>query len=314
MTTGDPHAASNRIPWGSLPPAVRARVEDRAGARVTDAGLAPGGFSAGYAGIVTFEGGERLFVKAGDGATNAETARLHRREAEVTAGLPAGIAPRLTWMIEHDAWVVISLEPIDGRHPGAPWTDDDLSAVLAAQARLAAASAPPVLEPLAPSIAEMLTGWSRLIAEDRVDIAPEWVRGRAAELANLEGDAVAAAAAGDAIVQLDMRSDNVLIEHGAVRLVDWPHAGRGADWLDVAFFAPTVPLEGGPPAAEVFARSPLADTTAPDDLLAIVSGWAGRQLWASRQPAPPGIPHLRAFQAAQAGATLDWLGVLLASG
>lgn len=304
--------ASNRVPWGALPASLRAAVEARAGHRVEDAASGAAGFSPGYAGVLRLDDGSRIFVKAGDGATNPEVARLHAREAVVAAGLPAGLSPRFEWSFAHEGWVVLAFEAIEGRQPGAPWTDADLDAVLEAQRRLAARPAPAVLEPLAERHAETFTGWSGLVADGRLGAAPDWARERIDRLVALEGEPVARAAAGDAIVHLDLRSDNVLIGDAGARIVDWPHAGLGAPWLDLVFFAPTVALEGGAGDAEaVFARSPLAASAGREELLAIVAGWSGWLLRASLNDPPPGIPTLRAFQAAQAGAALPWLRRLL---
>ena len=44
-----------------------------------------------------------------------------------------------------------------------------------------------------------------------------------------------------------------------------------------------------------------------DDLRAVLAGLSGYFVNSSLQPAPPGIPNLRRFQAAQGVATLRWL-------
>lgn len=306
-----PPPATARIGWECVPRAVRDRVALAGGGEVVHAALAPGGFSAGFAGVVTFADGARTFVKAGDGTTNSETAALHRREGLLTPVVPDGFAPRLRWRFEEQGWVVLGLEPIDGRHPGGPWTADDLDAVLRAHARLAAHPAPPDLRDLADPVADTLRGWSLLSDDDAARAHPRLV-GRREELAAWEGRAARDAAAGDAIVHLDLRSDNILIGgDGAVTFVDWPHAGRGAPWLDLPFFAPTVTLEGGPTPSAVVAASPMARSVDPAALRVLVAGWAGRLLWAGRQPPPPGIPHLRAFQSAQAAVAVEWLVALL---
>jgi hypothetical protein len=311
MTGGQPEA-TNRLGWDELPPPLREAIRERAGAEVVQVRSSRTGFSAGFAGVLELVDGRRLFVKAGDGATNAETASLHRREAHASRWIPPGLAPRLLWSFASGAWVVLALEAIDGRHPGNPWSDEDLERALRAQADLSRVAAPPDAAPVAPVVAEMMTGWQSMRTTEDARGLPEWLRPRVDEMAAWEGERTRAAAEGRSVVHLDLRSDNMLIDAaGRVHLVDWPHAGAGAPWLDVAFLAPTVPVEGGPPAAEVFRRSPLAAAAPPEDVRVVVAGWAGRLLWASRQPDPPGIPTLRAFQAAQARTTLEWLRELL---
>ena len=63
-----------------------------------------------------------------------------------------------------------------------------------------------------------LDDWSSAHLDDLVALESHW------------SDAVR----GDALVHLDVRSDNILVEPtGRVVLVDWPHACIGARWLDL---------------------------------------------------------------------------------
>lgn len=311
MTAGEPKA-TNRLRWEGLPLPLRAEIVERSGSPVREARASSTGFSAGFAGVLDLLDGRRIFVKAGDGATNAETAALHRREARNGRWLPTGLAPRPLWSFEWETWVVLGMEAIDGRHPGSPWSEEDLSRVLQAQAELSRVLAPPEAEPVGSVVADMLNGWRSMRATGDFSGVPHWLLPHVDEFAGWEGSRTEEAAAGESLVHFDLRNDNLLVDRlGRVHLLDWPHAGAGAPWLDLAFFAPTVSLDIGPRAGEVFARSPLAHVVPRDDLRVIVSGWAGRLIWASRQPHPPGIPTLRAFQAAQARTTLDWLRELL---
>jgi hypothetical protein len=45
----------------------------------------------------------------------------------------------------------------------------------------------------------------------------------------------------------------------------------------------------------------------PDDITAVLAGVAGYFVDAARQAPPPGLPTVRAFQAAQGQVVLDWL-------
>ncbi|QTX04588.1 phosphotransferase [Agromyces archimandritae] len=314
MTDAAAPTAANRVPWAALPDAVRTAVEERAGSPVVSAGLAAGGFSAGYAGVLDFADGTRRFVKAGDGGRNAETARLHRTEGRLAGELPPGFAPAFEWMLETGEWVVLAFEAVDGRVPG-PWTLAELDAVLALQAELASLPAPSGLPSVGAWFAAGPRGW-RELGSTAPDAVPGWARGRLDELIALEPQAVDAAA-GTSFVHFDLRSDNVLLEpSGAVRLVDWPHSGCGAPWLDLAFFAPSVAVDGvadapGIDAEAVFRRSPLAGDVDRGRLAAVMCAWAGRQLSSSLREDPPGVPGLRAFQRRQAVPVLAWASDLL---
>jgi hypothetical protein len=70
---------------------------------------------------------------------------------------------------------------------------------------------------------------------------------------------------------------------------------------------PSVALEGGGDPEEVLARAGAANTLARGEVDAIVAGLAGLFVDRGRRPDPPGLPTLRAFQRAQAHATLRWL-------
>ena len=83
---------------------------------------------------------------------------------------------------------------------------------------------------------------------------------------------------GDALVHLDVRSDNVLIEPtGRVVLVDWPHACIGAPWLDLVVMLPSMALEGGGEPEELLVRSGLdAPRDAVDAVVAALAGYLHR--------------------------------------
>jgi len=92
-----------------------------------------------------------------------------------------------------------------------------------------------------------------------------------------------------------------------VRVVDWPHAHVGQAWVDLVWFAPSVAMQGGPPPQELVARYRPAREADPAALDAVIAGVAAYFTAASLQAPSPGLPTLRAFQAAQAEVARDWL-------
>src|SRR5438309_11329380 len=80
---------------------------------------------------------------------------------------------------------------------------------------------------------------------------------------------------------------------------DWPHARIGAAWLDVVGFAPSVTMQGGPAPDVVLARSAAGRNADPDAVNAGIATVAGYFTRGALQPPPPGLPTVRAFQAAQ---------------
>jgi hypothetical protein len=82
---------------------------------------------------------------------------------------------------------------------------------------------------------------------------------------------------------------------GRAVLVDWNLACRGNGRFDIAFWLPSLRLEGGPEPWELLPGS--------GTLAAAVAGF-----FASRAglPPPAGAPTVRAFQRAQAEVALSW--------
>ena len=313
-------ASGTRIGWADLPDQVRAAVEAILGSPVVEARSQPGGFSPGTADRVLTASGKRAFVKAVSPEQNEISVRMHRREAEVSAALPPSTpAPELLGRYDDGHWVALVLADVDGRHPSTPWTDDELGLVIQALEHLAAATtpAPPAagLQPLAVKVAEDFGGWARLRADPPADLDP-WAAARLDQCCAAAERALTALA-GDTLVHLDVRADNLLIaaagpdpDDRTVTLVDWPHAAQGPAWFDTLLLLINVRLYGGhDPQARLLELA--ARTGAdPDDLVAVLVAWAGYFTDQARRPAPPGLPTLRAFQQAQADAVLAWLAEL----
>jgi hypothetical protein len=94
-------------------------------------------------------------------------------------------------------------------------------------------------------------------------------------------------------------------------LGDWPGACRGTAFVDPVFFAPSVAMQGGPGPRELMAGSGAARAADPQDLAATVCAMAGYLTHQSLLPAPPGLPTLRTFQAAQGVMARRWLRELI---
>jgi aminoglycoside phosphotransferase (APT) family kinase protein len=148
-------------------------------------------------------------------------------------------------------------------------------------------------------------GWQRLLAEPLPGL-DAWSVRNAAALAQLEALAPEAAH-GDTLLHFDTRADNLLVTEERIYVVDWPHARLGQAWVDLVFFAPSVAMQGGPPPEELIARHPAARRADPAALTAAVASVAGFFTHRSLQPPPPGLPTVRAFQAAQGAVARAWL-------
>jgi hypothetical protein len=172
----------------------------------------------------------------------------------------------------------------------------------------------PVTAPrLSDTFGDQFKGWRRLAAAHRV-ARMTWAgstpgcAGHLGRLAGLEAG-WGEGAAGDTLVHADVRADNVLLTPSQVVFVDWPWASIGAAWFDLLGMLPSVHMQGGPAPESLLADHLVARDADPVAVTAVLVGVAGFFLRQSQQPAPPGLPTLRAFQAAQGRAALAWLRV-----
>jgi hypothetical protein len=124
---------------------------------------------------------------------------------------------------------------------------------------------------------------------------PIWMPGRFATSTSSAtlGDRAAAPLTGDSLVHADMRADNLVLraDGTTITIVDWPWASLGATWFDRLMLLVNVRCDDGQLSTDIDAD--------PDDITAVLAGVAGYIVDAARQPPPPGLPTVRAFQAAQ---------------
>jgi hypothetical protein len=307
--------------WDSVPLDVRDGIEAVLGFAVVRAESQTGGFSPGVAARVHGPEGQQAFVKAVSAEVNDVTPGMHRDEARFTRLLPAGHpSPRLLGEYDDGTWVALALEAVDGRPPYEPWTDDDLLAAVAAIDRQALVPAHATLPSVADTHGDVLKGW-RSMAADRPCLTT-WEDRHLSALAELE-PAWEAAATGDDWLHLDSRGDNMLITpDGSAVLVDWPWSSRGNAAFDALGFVPAAIRDGalgvvsgdvfavpeeslGEAAEELFSR--FSVSASEDEVTAMLCAFAGLMQWVMRQPPPPGMPTVRAFQASQGRVACAWL-------
>ncbi|WP_313546335.1 phosphotransferase family protein [Leifsonia aquatica] len=292
-------ATSDRIRWADAPGELTDEIGRLLGGPVVDAADQTGGYSAGLAVRAGTAGGSRAFVKAAPGELG-RTVDLYRREAEVLRRLPDSVpAPALLATIEVGDWFGLVTEEVDGRHPSIPPAHDELRAILDSIGEFPDARGlglPRLVDELP------FAAWPTLVADhaDRLTDVERRNGERLTALAAAAGDHLA----GDRLVHLDGRADNILLDAGdRVWFVDWAWACVGAPWIDGLAVLLDARLSGSGAllAHPLFAEVP---DVAIDGVLA---GLAGEFRLNSLQPAPPRMPALRAFQAAEARAARDWL-------
>lgn len=308
--TSEPRPYGVRITWGDLPQLVRDWVAGELG-EVAEIRPQQGGFSPGTADRVRGSRGN-AFVKAVGESLNAHTPDLVAREIAVLQQLPAYAgAPVLLSSfderIEGERWVALMVEEIPGRHPHVPWREHEVGAALDALARLVAEPLPaavalPVLEE---DMVEDLRLWPAVVSDPPPDLDP-WVWANLDRFLEQAGG-LPDLLRGDRLVHTDIRSDNLLVTpDGALRVVDWPWACRGAAWIDSLTLLLNVRVHGGPDVTAYEGR--LADLGATEeDINVFLAALLGYFVHAGRLPSAPGLPTLRAFQRAQGVATRAWL-------
>jgi aminoglycoside phosphotransferase (APT) family kinase protein len=247
-------------------------------------------------------------VKAVSETANPDTPSIHRREATIVAALPASVpAPRFLWSHEDHGWVVLCFEDIEGRQPFIPWTEPDLSLVITALQEVARDLTPsPIktVETASAAFKSNINGWKRALKRGETRLDP-WCFKHLAKLAELESQAPRASV-GETLLHFDIRADNLIIAGDRVYLVDWPWARLGAAFVDWVGMAPSVAMQGGPEADAFLGRfEPLGASQ--DAVDAVLCSLAGYFVVGALEPPPPGLPTVRAFQAAQGDVAIAWL-------
>ena len=307
-----PHTTRHgvRSPWSTIPAGTRERIDAIAGARVVHAQNVQGGFSPGPAARCTLDDGRTVFVKAAGVELNPTSPSMHRREGEVLALLDAAApSPRLIGMADDGDWVALVIEWIDGHMPVAPHGPGDVERILHLVEHLATTEGDDTLQPCLDAHPGLAGHWGALLTEP-ADGLDAWSLLHLEELADLERDA-AEAVHGDRLVHMDLRSDNIIFATAGEQhdvAVDWPGASLGAPWVDLVGLLPALELDGGPPPEEVFGRRPLGRAADPEAVTIYVAVMAGYFTRMALMPPPPGLPTVRAFQAAQGAIARRWLG------
>jgi hypothetical protein len=304
IPTTIPHGrTARRLEWTHLPPHVRALIERECGSSVVEAASQGGGFTPGFASVLTCSDGSRHFVKAASQKAQRAFAESYREEARKLSALPREApAPRLLWSEDAD-WMVLGLEYVEARAPRRPWRGPDLNASLDMLAVTATFLTPP------PPGLELDD-----VATEFVDFPGYWdhVRSTRSNLPHLEEAAALAArfadvCGGSTLVHTDVRDDNILIRADGVALMcDWNWPVVGAAWLDTVFLMIGPRGDGVDVDALLTERELTRDV--PDEhvdiVIALLVGYFFHQ---GDEPVPPTSPHLREHQRWQGEVCWDWL-------
>jgi hypothetical protein len=229
------------------------------------------------------------FVKVG--ATEL-TARWTRTEYRTSGSLGGWFLPEVLGFDDDGSRPVLALEDLSTADWPPPWTDGQVTAVLAALAAIAGTRPPDHLPRKLPDDG---IDWRDVAAEP----APFLALGLCSEswldraLPSLISAAAGAPLAGDALVHLDIRSDNLCFRDGRAVVIDWNHACIANSDVDIAFWLPSLHAEGGPQ---------------PDSILPDAPGlaaWVAGFFCARAGEAPiADAPHVRELQLRQSRTSL----------
>ncbi|MCI0437716.1 MAG: aminoglycoside phosphotransferase family protein [Chloroflexi bacterium] len=320
--------------WRSIPPEIKAAVEDVLGRRVVSGRRIWGGYGPSATFRLGLEDGSAAFFKGASSVDSDFINATIRREMRVYAELP-GIqpwAPRQLGAFEANDWQILLLEFVPDSKGAKPWNDSYIRATLEGLAALHNAFTGRLKRAWPPSVAESLLehpdspgGWRSVLEDAEAmprlaalagparDEAIEWLKSFAPVLSEVERR-IAAPQGADTLLHMDVRSDNLLFrKDGSMVLVDWPHVRRGTGVMDAATFLITVEAEGGPPPEKSLPwyEEALDSPVATDDLVSAVAFWAGFFASYAGLPDIPGLPRLRPWQRAQFVVALRWLARLL---
>ncbi|HZS31201.1 MAG TPA: phosphotransferase [Gaiellaceae bacterium] len=254
-----------------------------------------GGYSTAECYSVELDDGRRVFVKA---AEAEHMARWIRREHEVYSSLAGTFIPELLGFDDDGARPLLVLEDLSHADWGRDWTEERIGLVRAALRELQSATPPPNTHPVRETFSSLFGRWL-IVEEDPEPFLSLGLRSRGwleQRLPALIAAADTAQFDGDALVHMDIRSDNLCTLEGRAVFVDWNWLSFGMPELDLVGWSCSLALEGGPKPWELLPeRSGYAAFVA--GIFAAVAGL----------PPPDTAPTVRAFQAEQLTVALDWV-------
>jgi thiamine kinase-like enzyme len=261
-----------------------------------------GGYSTAERYTVELDDGRRVFVKA---AEAEHMARWIRREHEVYSSLSGSFIPKLIGFDDDGVRPLLVLEDLSHADWGTSWTDERIGVVRSALDELHAATPPPSTRPVRETLPSLFGRW-RIVEEDPEPFLSVGLRSRDwldERLPALIEAADAAPVDGDALVHLDVRSDNLCTLEGRALLVDWNWLSFAAPEMDLVGWACSLALEGGPQPWELVPAQP--------ELAALLAGVFAAT---AGLPPPETAPTVREFQVAQLAVALDWVDRELEAG
>lgn len=307
--------------WSSVPEGVRERVGEIAGARVTRGERVWGGYGPTPTFRLRLADGSRLFVKATSPDSDDFPVRALEREERNYRELAPFIAawsPTFHGAFRLEGWHVLVLDDV-GPKSIPPWTPTTAKRAAHGLAGFHASTRGQEL----PAWLARPWGYLGSLDWDRVeartegfahvgrlagaeeDSAVDWLR-RARDILNERLKQWERWAKRGVLLHDDVRSDNLRLRGTRLILFDWPHARVGPPEFDLAQFAQSVAVDGGPRPDDVtcwYVERGEVDAEALDGSIAWWAAFFADSAW---RPDVPGLPRLRSFQRQQLRVLLGW--------
>jgi hypothetical protein len=241
----------------------------------------------------TFADGQSAFIKQ---ALTPDAVSWLRTERSIYEAVRQPFMPTFVGAFDEGDVTLIVLEDLRDAEWPPPWSRSRIDAVLAALDSLRHTAPPRGLGRLEARRAEIV-GWPDIEANPEPLLATglctkSWLEGALPAFLQASTDVPLD---GAELLYFDVRSDNLCLRDGQALLFDWNIACVGNGDFDIAFWLPSLTLEGGPPPWDVLPDAGL--------LAAAVAGF-----FAVRAGLPPPVtaPTVREFQRAQAEIALTW--------
>lgn len=318
-----PHTGLEAKPnWQSLPREIRRLTETTLGEKVSRAAIVWGGYSPTPTFRLLLADGRRAFFKglkreANPFATNAFINELKAYEG--LAELASAWMPRFYGTFQHEDWLVMLLEDL-GPKSVPPWTPLKTRQVSAGLAGFHLATRGKEFPAWIPRLSDRLPefSWQRVLEDtkgfeiiaatcgDKGKEAISWLETHYPLFEKLSEN-LADRGGPPVLLHGDVRSDNLRLVNGGLRLFDWPYATVGTAEWDLVEFAQTVQVEGGARPEQVvewYAQSYPVDRDALLGHMVWFGAFFAILYW---QDEIPGLPRLRKFQRDQLRVLLNWL-------
>ncbi|MDN5894034.1 MAG: phosphotransferase [Nocardioides sp.] len=292
---------ARRVEWQFLPPHIRDLISDRCGSPVVEAESQRGGFTPGFASVLTCADGSRHFVKAAAVKAQKMFARSYREEARKLEAIGRLVpAPRLIWTHDED-WVVLGFEYVEARLPARPWRAQELDRLLDSLEEVAgrACDESLPLDPIVDDLADLPQHWQTVLAH-HPDLAHA---DEAAALAQRFPEVLP----GTVLQHTDIRDDNVLLgAHDELWICDWNWPVLGAAWFDT-LSALIGPRGDGLDVERILSERALTRDVPHEHIDIVLALLAGYFLKSADDPVPPTSPYIREAQAWQGDVVWRWL-------